>query len=185
MRWIAVVVFALFLFATLAAAQVPTAGNVFFGYSYYNTNLANVGRTSLNGWQGTLEGKVFPAVGIVADLSGDYGSQNFVNPANTCAMGVVCPTRFSPHVYEALFGPRFSASFGRFRPFAEFEFGVGHVSANGFASDTSFATALGGGLDYRILRPIAWRFQGDYVSTHLFAVHQNNVRLSTGVVIRF
>lgn len=43
MRWIAVVVFALFLFASLAPAQVPTAGNVFFGYSYYNTNLANVG----------------------------------------------------------------------------------------------------------------------------------------------
>jgi hypothetical protein len=88
-------------------------------------------------------------------------------------------------VYEALFGPRFSASFGRFRPFGEFEFGVGHVRANGFAADTSFATALGGGLDYRILGPIAWRFQGDYVSTHLFGVHQNNVRLSTGVVIRF
>jgi len=185
MRWIAVVVFAFFLFATLAPAQVPTAGNVFFGYSYYNTNLANVGRTSLNGWQGTLEGKVFPAVGIVADLSGGYGSQNFVNPANTCAIGVVCPTNFSPHVYEALFGPRFSASFGRFRPFAEFEFGAGHVSANGFPSDTSFAAALGGGLDYRILRPIAWRFQGDYLSTHWFGVHQNNVRLSTGVVIRF
>lgn len=185
MRWIAVVGFALFRFATLASAQVPTAGSVFVGYSYYNTKLANVGRTSLNGWQGTLEGKIFPAVGIVADWSGDYGSQNFVNPANTCAIGVVCPTSFSPHVYEALFGPRVSASCGRFRPFAELEFGVGHGSANGFASDASFATALGGGLDYRILGRIAWRFQGDYVSTHLFGVHQNNFRLSTGVVIRF
>jgi hypothetical protein len=67
----------------------------------------------------------------------------------------------------------------------KFEFGAGHVSANGFASDTSFATALGGGLGYRILRALAWRFQGDYVSTHWFGVDQNNVGFSTGVVIRF
>jgi hypothetical protein len=151
-------------------AQVPAAGNVFLGYSCYNTNLANLDRTSLNGWQGTLEGKVFPAVGIVADLSGDYGSENFVNPANPCAIGVVCPTGFSPHASESLFGPPFSASFGRFRPFAEFESGVGHVSASGFPSDTSFAVAWGGGLACRILRPIAWRCQGHYVSTHWFGV---------------
>ena len=42
MRWIAVVVFAFFLFATLAPAQVPTAGNVFFGYSHYHTKSACV-----------------------------------------------------------------------------------------------------------------------------------------------
>ena len=45
--------------------------------------------------------------------------------------------------------------------------------------------ALGGGVDYRILRPVAWRFQGDYVSTHFFSAQQNNVRLSTGIVFRF
>ena len=52
-------------------------------------------------------------------------------------------------------------------------------------SDTSFAAASGGGLDYRIIRPIAWRFQGDYVSTHFFSTYQTNVRLSTGIVLRF
>ncbi len=52
---------------------------------------------------------------------------------------------------------------------------------NGFGSDTSFATALGGGLDYKIIRPVAWRFQGDYVQTRFFGTTQNNVRLSTGI----
>jgi hypothetical protein len=183
MRWTAAIVLTPLLFAVSTLAQ--TAGNVFFGYSYYNTNISNIGRASLNGWEGSFEGKIFPAVGIVADFTGEYGSQHFVNPANTCAIGIVCPTTFSPHIYEALFGPRFSASFGKFRPFAEFEFGVGHIGANGFASDTSFATALGGGLDYRIFRPVAWRFQADYVLTEFFSTHQNNVRLATGIALRF
>lgn len=121
----------------------------------------------------------------MADFTGHYGSQNFVNPANTCAIGAVCSSTFNSHVYEAMFGPRVSASVGKFQPFAELEFGVGHANVNSAVSDTSLATAVGGGLDYRIIRPIAWRFQGDYVSTHLFSLHQNNVRLSTGIVIRF
>ena len=182
---IAAILFSLFLFATLASAQVPASGNVFFGYSYYNTNLSNISRSNLNGWEGSLEGKILPAVGIVADLSGHYGSQNSVNPANTCAIGVICsPLNVSTHIYEAMFGPRFSASLGKVRPFAEFEVGVGHIN-NGLTSDTAFATAVGGGLDYRIIRPIAWRFQGDYVSTHFFSTYQSNIRLSTGIVVRF
>jgi hypothetical protein len=77
------------------------------------------------------------------------------------------PLNVSTHIYEAMFGPRFSASLGKVPPFAEFEVGVGHIN-NGFTSDTAFATAVGGGFDYRILRPIAWRFQGDYASPPLF-----------------
>jgi hypothetical protein len=64
-------------------------------------------------------------------------------------------------------------------------FGVGHVNANDAGSDTSFATALGGGIDYRIFRPIAWRFEGDYVQTRFFGAHQNNTQLSTGIVFKF
>ena len=48
-----------------------------------------------------------------------------------------------------------------------------------------FATALGGGLDYKIIRLIALRIQGDYVQTRFFGTTQNNVRLSTGIVVRF
>ncbi len=179
------ILFALFLFAAPAVAQIPASGNVFFGYSYYNTNFSGVGRANLNGWEGSVEAKIFPGVGIVGDFSGHYGSQNYVNPSNTCGVGASCPSGYNIHAFDGMFGPRFSASFGKFRPFAEFEFGFGHATINGTTSDTSFATAAGGGLDYRIIRPIAWRFQGDYVSTHLFSLYQNNIRLSTGIVVRF
>lgn len=79
------------------------------------------------------------------------------------------------HEEEVLLGPRASLSVGRFRPFAEFEFGIGHVNGNGVASDTSIATAMGGGLDYRIFRPLAWRTQGDYVGTRSFGTTQNDL----------
>lgn len=185
MARIASILFALFLSAAPVLAQVPTSGNVFFGYSYYNTNLSGVGRANLNGWEGSVEAKVLPGVGIVADFSGQYGSQKYVSPANSCPIGGSCPSGYNIHFFDGMFGPRFSASFGKFRPFAEFEFGFSHASVNAIVSDTSFATAAGGGVDYRIIRPIAWRFQGDYVSTHLFGLYQNNIRLSTGIVLRF
>ena len=82
MRKIAVIAFTLILFAGLASAQVPTGGNIFVGYSFYSASpstldLASVGRPKLNGWNASLEGKMLPWVGIVADLSGHYGSQSF------------------------------------------------------------------------------------------------------------
>ncbi|MGC1371079.1 MAG: hypothetical protein WA824_02970, partial [Candidatus Sulfotelmatobacter sp.] len=70
--------------------------------------------------------------------------------------------------------------------FAEALVGAGHVNVNnGFGSDTSFAEAFGGGIDYRIFHPIAWRLEGDYVGTHLLGARQNNARVSTGIVVRF
>jgi hypothetical protein len=178
------------VFSGLATAQVPTAGNVYFGYTYYNTDLS-LNRGNLNGWQGTLEGRVFPYVGIVADLTGHYGTVNFNCPLPVVPVGSGGGSCFpatigaSAHVYEAMFGPRLGIPIGKFRPFAEFEVGVGHVATNGFGSDTSVATAIGGGLDYKIIRPLAWRFQGDYIHTSFFNNGQNNLRLSTGIVLRF
>ncbi len=81
MRKLACVSIALFLFAAAAAAQVPS-GNVFFGYSYENTNSTTLdiisNRPNLHGWEASLEGKWLPWIGIVADFSGHYGSESFV-----------------------------------------------------------------------------------------------------------
>src|SRR6202051_3443833 len=87
---ITAVVFVSLIFSAAASAQVPTSGNVFFGYSYYNTQLSSTNRTNLNGWEGSLEGKVLPFVGLVVDFSDHYGSEDVPNPAGTCAIGVVC-----------------------------------------------------------------------------------------------
>jgi hypothetical protein len=200
MRKVAVVAIMLFI-AAVASAQVPTSGNVFFGYSYYSTNLSGTNpssgsallnnRVNTNGWEGSFEGKIVPFLGMVADFDAHYGTQSVIFPVcpvlgcipPPCPNCVVPNGDFSEHNF--LFGPRVSIPAGRFRPFGEFLVGIAHANANGIGTDNSFATAVGGGLDFRIVRPIAWRFQGDYVRTSLFGGTQNNVRLSTGIVLRF
>jgi opacity protein-like surface antigen len=185
---IVLIIVAPLLFAGLAVAQVP-GGNVFFGYSYYNTDLSSIDRANTNGWEASVEGKVVPFLGFVADVDSHYGSQNFpICPVVPPGGGGSGCSSFNADVTERnfLFGPRVSFSVGKFRPFIEGLFGGAHVDANnGGGSDTSFATALGGGLDYKIIKPLAWRFQGDYVQTRFFGTTQNNVRLSTGIVFRF
>jgi hypothetical protein len=171
-----------------ASAQIPTSGNAFFGYSYYNTAVSSIDRANSNGWEASVEGKIIPFLGIVADVDRHYGSQNFPFFCPACPVGVPLGGAVNASFTEEnfLFGPRVSVSVAKFRPFAEALFGGAHVNANnGVGSDTSFATAIGGGLDYKIIRPVAWRFQGDYVQTRLFGATQNNVRISTGIVLRF
>jgi hypothetical protein len=165
--------------STVATAQIPKA-NVFVGYSYGSADLNHNNRSNLNGWEGSLEGKVLPWVGIVADFNGLYGTNNF--PSSTQIFSV------DAKEHNFLFGPRVSVSVGKIRPFAHALFGAGHVSVSttGYsASDTSFAEALGGGLDYKLVPLISWRFQGDFLQTHFFGNTQNNGRFSTGIVLNF
>jgi opacity protein-like surface antigen len=182
----------LFLFAGFANAQVP-GGNIFFGYSYESTNTSAFGpnvitstvtRPNLNGWEASFEGKILPFVGLVGDVAGHYGSENFTEATPN---GLVT-TNVTGHEQEYFFGPRLSVPVGRFTPFAETFVGVAHIHTGGTLptpSNTSFAYAFGGGLDYRIIRPIALRVEGDYVRTSFFSTDQNNFRLGVGVVIRF
>src|ERR1700749_1402390 len=101
---ITAVAIALLLFARAGSAQVPTYGNIYYGYSYYNTNLSSVDRANTNGWEGSLEGKVLPHVGIVADISGHYGSQNFAGSC-TPGGGGICNFNENVSEYNTLFGP--------------------------------------------------------------------------------
>jgi opacity protein-like surface antigen len=173
-----------------AHAQVPTSGNVFVGYSYLNAGLNSNNRTSLNGWDGSLEGKIFPFVGIVGDFSGHYGSTSIgPNPACTGTVGSTCnPLNAQAHVYSFLFGPRVSFSVGKIRPFAHALIGASHISETTSLfspSDTSFAYALGGGFDYHLIPLISWRVQADLLQTRFFSNTQNNARISTGIVVHF
>jgi hypothetical protein len=180
-------VLAVLLLAALASAQVPTSGNLFFGYSFQNASasafgLSGVSRPNMNGWRASLEGKIFPWVGLVADFTGQYGSySSTIVPVG----GGSTTGNATGHELDVLFGPRVSVPAGRLRPFAEFTAGVSRITMSPGFSDTSFATALGGGLDYRLARVVAWRFQGDYAQTHFFGATQRDLRLSTGIVLRF
>ena len=172
------------LFLVAIASAEPKSGNAFFGYSYYNsTNLSSplLGRASTNGWEASVEGKVLPFVGLVAEFDGLYGSQNVSNCGQGCG-----PFRSATSQYNYLFGPRASLSLAKVRPFAEVLLGGSRMNVHiSPPSTSSFAIAAGGGFDYRVLRFIAWRLQGDYVYTNFFNARQNNLRISTGVVFRF
>src|SRR5208282_3996608 len=82
-------------FSAAAGAQVPTSGNVFFGYSYYSMDASSFnqsdtsgwGRPNTNGWEASLEGKVIPFLGFVADFDSHYGSQN---------LAIACPAGEPP-----------------------------------------------------------------------------------------
>src|SRR5258708_25112701 len=115
MRKVAIVVCSLFLFVSAASSQVPS-GNVFFGYSYYNADLSSLGRSSLNGWNGSVEGKVLPWVGIVADIGGHYRPEGVpigCNGPGPCPhVQVIVPE------YNFFFGPLVSVAGGKLRPLA-------------------------------------------------------------------
>jgi opacity protein-like surface antigen len=191
-----VVLLAIIVFVGIAAhAQVPTSGNIFFGYSYSGGNVflssaperqAASHTASLNGWEGSLEGKFLPWIGIVADLSGHYGSHDLP------VCGFILPpcsiSSFNAKRYTILFGPRVSVSVGKFTPFAHALIGASHISdsSGGISdSDTSLATAIGGGLDYKLIKGLAWRVQGDELHTRFFGGGQDHFRFSTGIVLRF
>ena len=189
---VASIAIALFLFAGLANAQVPS-GNVFVGFSYERTNSSEfstglvsstVSSPNLHGWEASFEEKMVPFFGIVGDVSGHYGSENFTELTPMVRTNV----NVTGHEQEYLVGPRLSIPVSKFTPFAEFMVGAAHIHNGGTLpgpSNTSFAYAVGGGLDFRLVGPIAVRGEGDYLRTRFFSSTQNNLRLSVGVVFRF
>jgi len=63
--------------------------------------------------------------------------------------------------------------------------GGAHFSAHGFGN-SSFSMALGGGIDATVVHDIRWRvIQMDYLLTQFGGGSQNNLRISTGIILRF
>lgn len=94
-----------------------------------------------------------------------------------------------------LFGPRLNLRrFDYFVPFAEFLAGESHagIPMTGGSSQSSFSVLAGGGVDIALTKNIAWRFaQIDYLMTNFSGpslganARQDNLRLATGIVLRF
>ncbi|MFZ0321643.1 MAG: outer membrane beta-barrel protein [Candidatus Sulfotelmatobacter sp.] len=177
------------MFAAHANAQDFLKGNVYGGYSFLSApgNPPFTSRATFNGWDGSVEFKLAPGIGAVADFGGNYGT---VPIATSCpaSLGECGPVEVNTKLYTYVFGPRFSAPIGRFRPFAHVLFGGAHSSGSGdgfTSSNSSYAVALGGGLDYKLIKGIAWRAQFDDMVTKAISNSQNNLRFTTGVVFRF
>jgi len=179
----------LFICTGLGIAQLPTSGNAFFGYSYSGARVfasgSNIG-INANGWEGSVEGKFFPWLGVVADLDWHYGGHSFTTCAPTPCTPRAVTVNASRH--NLLFGPRASSSKGRYTPFAELLMGFGHQTDSGGGisdSDTGFAFAVGGGVDYKLIKGVAGRLQLDSIHNSLFGQGQTNLRISAGIVFKF
>ncbi len=159
-------------------AQIPTAGNVYVGYSLIHGSTGFTDTGTLNGWEGSLEGKVFPFLGLVADVSGQYGT--LFDPFNG---------NVSTRVQNYLGGPRVSAPVGKFRPYFHVLFGASHLHESnpifGSSSDTAFSDAIGGGVDYHLIPRVSWRVQLDDLQTRFYSIREDDLRFSTGLALKF
>jgi opacity protein-like surface antigen len=175
----------LFIVPAMAMAQ---KAEVFGGYQYFHASGGSTGVDSVNLNGFNIAGTAFfhHYLGVTADFSGTYGTPTFLG------VGV------NTHLYTYMFGPELRATNStKFVPFAHALFGGAHVSASsnfvapsgGFTasgSNSGFAWAAGGGLDYKALPHIAIRVgQFDFLQTHISSETQNNFRYSGGVVFRF
>ena len=144
-----------------AAAQATPKAEVFGGYQF--TRLE--GGTNMNGWNAALTGNVGSILGVTADFSQVYDS--------------------GLHYSTYTFGPELHAHLPIVKPFVHALFGGARLSAGG-ASANGFAMYFGGGVDAGH-GPIAWRVaQFDWLDTRFSGVSSSkNVRISTGVVLRF
>ena len=197
-------IFSKFFIFTLAALGLTTICNaqdkveLYGGYSYFRASIeeqqfsgpiavARVSETAnLNGWEFSGQYKFLPFLGAVADCNGTYGT---LRSANT-----------REHTF--LFGPQVSLP-AKVSPFAHALFGVAKesqdtipgvcavllpscTSFSSLGSGTSFASAVGAGIDIKAIPFVSLRvIQIDYLRTQLHGATQNQPRVSAGVMIHF
>jgi hypothetical protein len=168
-RWLLI---GILLSSAAALAQETPRFQLFGGYSYTHLSGA-AGSGNLHGWNASLSGNVTGHLSLVADFAGGYDRSS--------------GTKVDVHTF--LFGPQVTKRAKRADLFAQALFGVGRagISASGIgASNTSFATALGGGVDVHAGSRVSFRVaQIDYLLTRFGGNSQNNLRVSTGLVIRW
>jgi hypothetical protein len=131
-----------------------------------------------NGWEFSGNYKLAPFLGGVADFSGTYGSTHGSNL----------------HLNTYLFGPQVSFP-ARVSPFAHVLFGLARESLSnpgvppgtpGLGTNNAFATAVGAGIDVKVIPFISVRLiQVDYLATRFGSQTQNQPRASAGIVLHF
>ncbi len=153
-----------FFFLSISAKAQGTG--IFGGYTFERLG-TSPGR-NLNGMEVAAEHSFTGWFRIAADLDAHFGM----------------PWNPDGRTLHFMAGPEIAMP-GRFSPFVHVMAGIGHVHDNGLTS-TSFASAIGGGIDYRIGPILSWRaIQVDDVITDFFGGTQHSARLSTGFLIRF
>jgi outer membrane protein OmpA-like peptidoglycan-associated protein len=156
----------------LAQTNTPKV-QIFGGYSYLSVD-SSPDRESLNGWNLQPSINLNRWFSFTFDGGGYYGS----------------PHGVTFHDYTFMGGPTLTLRKEHVAPFVHALFGADHLGASvhneGSVSDTSFALAVGGGLDFPIKEHFGIRLaQVDWLRTTHFSEDQNNIRLSTGLLLMF
>ena len=206
MRRILLVVSLFFLLPLCAKAQETPNVEVFGGYSYFH---AEPGR-DLHGWNASVAANLNKWFGLVVDVGGHYDSSSsnvVVTIPDFPTLPGLPPFEFrvrtKTNVHTIMVGPRFSyRKIEKITPFAHALFGVsrthdqsqfrsGTLESSFSNTDTTFAMAIGGGLDVKLSKSFALRvIQADYLYKRqgfdrIGFDNHHNFRAAVGIVFRF
>ncbi len=175
MSKIVLVVVVLGLLLLPAAAQEYPKAEVFGGYQFTRISVEGAS-ANFNGWNASVTGNVNKWLGLTGDFSGSYKSV----------------TGASGHIYSYAFGPTISLSHeGTVNPFVHALFGGvtagGTVEGFGSGNSNGLTIMAGGGVDAKLSPRLAFRVaQFDWVYYRIEGTSESkNIRLSTGIVLRF
>ncbi len=158
-------------------------------------------RESFNGFNASGVYNVSRYFGVKGDISGTYKNQSINVPLSVGTTTGNVRFDVNRSVYNFLGGVQVkdNSNEGRVKPFAHALIGAGHVRAkvknvacsnitpcptfSESNSETGFAGAFGGGLDFRLNNKISIRaFQVDYNPIRINGDTSHNVRIGTGIV---
>jgi len=171
-------------------AQDDSKVEVFGGYQYLHTGSITIdGQTipnsseNWNGWNAAATGYFNKYFGVTGDFSGNYKTISGV----------------SGHVYTYTGGPVVAYREGKINPYVHALFGGIRLTGSALGSSASingFTMAFGGGVDYQVHKHVSVRpIQADWIYYHFGSQtvagvpipsfsQSNNVRISTGIVLR-
>jgi hypothetical protein len=154
--------------------------DLFLGYSFLSNNSAEF-RAGDHGWN--LDGTWFlnNHIGLMFDFSGHSGSNNSFGDDQDIDQ------------YYFLFGPNIVQRFGNFSVSGHFGAGIAHQRFSYFgdgsfnsANENDFAMEVGGNLDWVGKGHFGLRIiKFDYLFSQIQGRTVNNLRVSTGLIIRF
>jgi len=165
-----------------AQTEAPHRVDLFGGYSH--TGNYNIGQS---GWIASANYNISGPLGVEADVSGNYGTQDLGGAAVILPN---VPNSLHSRMHSFNVGPSgtYRAPSGKYNAFGHLLFGTSHtnVSAAGVGDgSTSFSWILGVGGDYNFTRQWAARAQLDFLRTNFFSRGGNHGRVAFGLVYRF
>jgi peptidoglycan-associated lipoprotein len=173
-----------------AATEKPLRAELALDYSYLHSNAppGGCGCFNLNGGSATFAWAPKPggSIALVGDITADHAGSISSSGDSLTLSSYTVGARYRQHIGQS-----------PFQPFGQVLVGFAHSSGSLVAGPSpaasnagaAFAANLGGGLDLRANRRFSFRLiEADYLLTTFdngTNNHQNNLRISTGVVVHF